>query len=391
MFDPLYSKILNIFFISLEQVWLTVQHNWPFLLVSTIVAVWLKRSFDAVRISTFLRKNRRASVVAATTAAVATPLCSCGTTAVVLGMMASMMPWAPIVAFMVASPLTSHEELIYSAGLFGWPFAWAFFLASILLGLAAGIAATLLERRGWLDNQLRFQKAQPVSQSRLSSERNPDTGCSCKPAFVPLTIVESNPADAVIPASATCACANKPAIAFQPAVEVACGCSPSSAGEAFGAPRQLVAQQKRRNTSQPVYIPDIAATQDWLKDFFSTGSRLLAMFLGFAFLGYFINGLIPAEWVVALFGKGNVYSVPLAATLGLPFYLNTEASLPLVRAMLDQGMSHGAALAFMIAGAGTSIGAIAGALTIARYRVVVLVVATLWIGAMVCGFVYNLF
>jgi len=65
-------------------------------------------------------------VLASTAVAVATPLCSCGTTAVVLGMMAGSISWAPIVAFMVASPLTSPEGLIYSAGLFGWPFAWAF-------------------------------------------------------------------------------------------------------------------------------------------------------------------------------------------------------------------------------------------------------------------------
>jgi uncharacterized membrane protein YraQ (UPF0718 family) len=121
----------------------------------------------------------------------------------------------------------------------------------------------------------------------------------------------------------------------------------------------------------------------------TSGARLLAQFAGFAFIGYFVNGLIPASWIPALFGGGHIYSVPLAATLGLPFYLNTEASLPLVRALLDSGMSQGAALAFMIAGSGTSIGALAGALTIARWRVVGLVVGILWIGAMACGLGYD--
>ena len=386
----MFENVLNLFIVSLGQVWLTVQHNWPFLLVSTIVAVWLKRSFDAERISTFLRKNRRAGVVAATTAAVATPLCSCGTTAVVLGMMASMMPWAPIVAFMVASPLTSPEELIYSAGLFGWPFAWAFFIASILLGLAAGLAATLLERKGWLDNQLRFQTAQSASKGRSSSERNPDSGWSPEPTFYPLTIVSSNSASAVIPAADQCACTVEPVLVFQPATSGTCGCSQSSDIADSRSYSQFDVARKGRTAAKRMHIPGGQVTQEWLRDFYTTGSHLLAMFLGFAFIGYFINGLIPADWVVALFGKGNVYSVPLAATLGLPFYLNTEASLPLVRAMLDQGMSHGAALAFMISGAGTSIGAVAGALTIARWRVVALVVAVLWIGAMACGFVYNL-
>jgi len=61
----------------------------------------------------------------------------------------------------------------------------------------------------------------------------------------------------------------------------------------------------------------------------------------------------------------------------------------MVRALLDSGMSQGAVMAFLIAGPGTSIGAIAGALTIAGWRVVGLVVGVLWIGAMAAGFAWN--
>ncbi len=125
----------------------------------------LKRYIDAEKVSSFLLRFRGAGVLASTIAAVVTPLCSCGTTAVVLGMLASTVPWAPIVAFMVASPLTSPEELLYSAGLFGWPFALAFFLASIFLGLAGGAIAARFENWGWLKNQVRFTNAgqQPVA------------------------------------------------------------------------------------------------------------------------------------------------------------------------------------------------------------------------------------
>jgi uncharacterized membrane protein YraQ (UPF0718 family) len=52
-------------------------------------------------------------------------------------------------------------------------------------------------------------------------------------------------------------------------------------------------------------------------------------------------------------------------------------------------MSQGAALAFLITGSGTSIGAVSGLLTIARWRVIALVVAVLWIGAVVAGSAYN--
>ena len=138
-------------------------------------------------------------------------------------------------------------------------------------------------------------------------------------------------------------------------------------------------------SSRPGVTPAIFATE-----LFTSGKRLLIMFLGFAFIGYFLNGLIPASWVAAVFGSGNIYNVPLTATLGLPLYINSEVSLLLIRALLDNGMSQGAALAFMISGAGTSIGAMAGALTIAGWRVISLLVCALWIGAIVSGFAFAL-
>lgn len=57
---------------------------------------------------------------------------------------------------------------------------------------------------------------------------------------------------------------------------------------------------------------------------------------------------------------------------------------------MENGMSEGAALSFLITGAGTSIGAIGGALTIARWRVIGIVIGTLWVGSIVIGLIYNL-
>src|SRR5512138_464221 len=145
---------------TLGQVWHTLQTNWPFLVASAIIAAVLKLYLDQERVAAFLQRYRNAGVLIATGTAVTTPLCSCGTTAVILGMMAGSMPWAPIVAFMVSSPLTSPEELVFSAGLFGWAFAVAFYLSSILLGLIGGGAAYFLESRGWLKDQARFK---PIS------------------------------------------------------------------------------------------------------------------------------------------------------------------------------------------------------------------------------------
>ena len=149
-------SIPDILIQSLENVWSTFTHTWPFLLVSIVISVGLRLYTNPQKVSAFLTRYRRVGVIGATVVAVTTPLCSGGTTAVILGMLANTIPWAPIVAFMVASPLTSPEELIYSAGLFGWPFAMAFFVSSILLGLLGGMLAEFFEARGWFANQARF-------------------------------------------------------------------------------------------------------------------------------------------------------------------------------------------------------------------------------------------
>ncbi|MBI4917820.1 MAG: permease [Acidobacteria bacterium] len=295
---------------TLEQVVATLAHNWPFLVVGALVATFLRVFADSAVLTGLLRRHGAASVPLATTLAVATPLCSCGTMAVVLGMAAGAMPWAPIVAFMAASPLTSPEELVLSAGLFGWPFALAFFAASIAIGLLAGLAAHLLERRGWLAGQARF-----VAPPR-----------------------DRHPAGLSLPAA-----------------------PPPRPG-----PRELAVATAR------------------------TTAMLLALFVAFAFVGFLINNLIPPSWVSALFGRGNRLGVPLAALLGLPLYVNSEASLPLVKAFVANGASPGAALAFLITGAGTSLGAVAGALTVARWRVIGVVVVTLLVGAVAGGYAFDL-
>ena len=51
----------------------------------------------------------------------------------------------------------------------------------------------------------------------------------------------------------------------------------------------------------------------------------------------------------------------------------------------------GPATGNLITGAGTSIGALGGALTIARWRVIAIVLGTLWAGSILIGFAYNFF
>ena len=57
---------------------------------------------------------------------------------------------------------------------------------------------------------------------------------------------------------------------------------------------------------------------------------------------------------------------------------------------MDGGMGAGPAMAFLVTGAGTSVGAISGLFVIARARVVGLVVASLLVGAVIVGWIAQI-
>jgi uncharacterized membrane protein YraQ (UPF0718 family) len=289
--------------------------------------------------SQMLRRRWTVATVGAVALATLTPFCSCGTTAVLLGMIASSSPWAPLVAFMVSSPLTSPSELIFSAGLFGWSFALLFFTGTIVLGLGAGVVAHVLERTGWLDGQARIQTLSACDVAEHG-------GSNCGEQF-----------------------ADEPS-------EGPPQLRPVGAGVSTSVPRGTFVERFRLDT--------------YGRELWRIGRRLLVFFFAYTAIGYLVIEAIPTTWMTEYLGGDSLLAVPLAALIGVPAYINTEGSLPLVATMVEGGMGPGPALAFIVTGAGTSIGAITGLFVIARARVVGLVVAMLFVGALILGWTGQL-
>lgn len=311
------------------DVWLTVVHTWIFVLISVLAAAATTVYIGTERVSAFLHRRQSVAVGMAVLVATLTPFCSCGTTAVLLGMMATTAPWAPLVAFVVSSPLTSPSELIFSAGLFGWSFAWLFFGGTIVLGLTAGWIAGILQRLGWLDGQARMEAIEPAAEVC-------DSGC-----------------------------------------------------DASDSPASISGVDTLVLVDRPTRLERLRLAE-FGREIIVVGRRLIYFFLAFTTLSYLFIEMIPTSWVTDYVGEGSVWAVPIGALLGLPAYLNSEASLPMVAGLMDGGMGPGAAMAFIVTGAGTSIGAISGLLIIARARIVALVVVSLFVGAIAMGMIAEL-
>lgn len=254
------------------DVWSTMAADWPYLLLSILAAAAVPVYLGTDRLSRWLSQRRL--------------------------------------------PLTSPEELLLSAGLFGWPFAQIFSPVPSRLASPQARGRTCWSGpAGWL-----------AGQARIRTTGCTDGGC---------------PVPAPDP--------NRPS-----------GCGSTAASAAAG-------------TLARLRLPELA------RQLRGPGRRLALYFIGYSAIGYLLIELLPT----GLLSGHSPASIALAAAAGVPVYITTEASLPMVAALVHGGLGFGPAMAFLVTGAGTSIGAITGAFVIAR--VIALVVALLFAGALILG------
>ncbi len=104
-----------------------------------------------------------------------------------------------------------------------------------------------------------------------------------------------------------------------------------------------------------------------------------------------VRAYLPPEIFAQAVGAGNAWAIPLSVTIGAPVYLDGYAALPLVRGLLDLGMTPGAAMAFLVAGGITSLYASVAVFALVRWPVFVwyLALAVLCSGA--AGYAFELY
>ena len=337
----------------------TLVHNLPALLIGVFVAAAIKVYLDPEKMKSWLMRRSSVSIPATVVFGAFTPFCACGTMAVVLSMMATALPWGPIMAFLTSSPLMSPEGFVFISGIISPTFAIALTIASVIIGLGSGYISHWIEKKtNFLNGQLRFvDKAASENGGCFSSvkEETPMTCCA----------LEQNPGgcEDAEGAKATTACCGSGAIAIDPAIKV----TPNGS---------FLRKYKIDQLFQSVFELGI--------------QRILPLFALFAGIGFLVNRFIPSSWISAVFGANSILGVPLAALVGLPLYVNGDSSIPLIQSLMSSGVSGGAMLAFMITGPGTSAGVIAGISTILKKKAVSLYVAYLLVGAILLGYAYDL-
>ena len=121
----------------------------------------------------------------------------------------------------------------------------------------------------------------------------------------------------------------------------------------------------------------------------------ISIFLGkWLTLAFFLETLMLAYispvWIVDYVGPDNSFAIPLAAIVGAPSYLNGYAAIPLISGLVSMGMTPGAAMAFITAGAVSSIPAAIAVYALVKKSVFLLYLLLGLAGAILSGWAYQL-
>ncbi len=100
---------------------------------------------------------------------------------------------------------------------------------------------------------------------------------------------------------------------------------------------------------------------------------------------------VPASLIASLVGGDGVVPIAIAALVGMPAYLNSYVAPALLAGLTEQGMSAGAAMSFMVAGAISSVPAMAAVWSLVKRPVFVTYLGLGVSGAIASGIVFQFF
>ncbi|MBE1295097.1 permease [Phycobacter azelaicus] len=124
---------------------------------------------------------------------------------------------------------------------------------------------------------------------------------------------------------------------------------------------------------------------------FVTNGLFLLKWLALAYvLEALLVSYVPAETIAGIVGGEGVGTIAIAALVGMPAYLNSYVAPPLLAGLMEQGMSAGAAMAFMIAGAVSSIPAMAAVWSLVKPQVFATYLALGVSGAILSGILFQM-
>jgi len=350
----------------------------PYFAGGVILGGFLIEFVSREKLQKWMGRGGPTSILIATGAGCAVPVCSCGIVPVVAGLVQSELPLGPVIAFLIAAPMLNPVTLAMTAGMISLKMAIARVIAVAAISMATGLVVRRLLRTGWLRDPIRLfvppkltpQQQQLAMQVGMALANAPD-GLTTgeleaqlrRPLAEALGVFERG--RLVQHASDRWTLVQRDMDEYQHACFVM-----ADEGE-VGAPLG-----RRVGNAFRLSWASLLGLAKYI---------LVAVLIAGA-IRVFLPDALVLRWV----GGVTIHSVFLAAVIATFLYICTCSDVPMVQALVSKGMGGGAALAFLLGGPGMSLPSLAMLSSVFKRRLLAVYFVVSLVGCIIAGYVYNL-
>lgn len=302
----------------------------PLVIPGMLISAWVNASGASSHIKHAFEGNQFRSILAASFIGAITPVCGVTVLPLMTGLLASGIPLAPVMAFWLSSPVTDPAMFTVTVATLGFQFSIAKIIAALLIGIFGGLSTAALSSRTWIES--------PLKEGGLAAMLGKQSSCST---------------------------------------------SSSSSGSS----------NSSSNISSNNYEYAIWNSPERVRQFKGelwAMTKLIFICLSLAFAAeYQMQTHLQPEFFAEYVGKQSIWAIPLAVLVGSPAYLDGYAALPLVRGLMDHGMSPGAAMAFLVSGSVVSIWGAIAIFPVLRIKPFLLYLVLAAVGSLIVGWLYD--
>jgi len=306
--------------------WTLFAHLWYFILIGPATGVLVGRLLTDRRVHKALTARGMWAAGLAALVGMGSPACTFASIPVVGGLLASGIPAAPLMAFLVAAPLMNPSLFVITWGVMGGAMALARAISAFLLAMLAAWIAQGLHRRGWVD----FSE----------SVRSPDG-------------------------------------------------ERFGRGHHRRCTTDDIVDGVDRNPDPDRSATWREAVAELWHEFFHMTRFVFKYFMLSLLVAAALQVFVPSHVVAGLMGGRHMESAVVGGLLGIPFYVCGGGAVATVAVLMSLNMGQGAALAFFLTGPATKISTLFSLFAVMRGWIIALYLAVTLIGGTLAGVAYG--
>ena len=108
-------------------------------------------------------------------------------------------------------------------------------------------------------------------------------------------------------------------------------------------------------------------------------------------IGALIHNWVPTQFIEAVLGQDNPFSVIIATVLGVPMYADIFGTIPVAEALFAKGVGIGTVLSFMMAVTALSLPSMIMLKKVINVKLLAVFISIITIGIIFIGYLFNMF